>query len=124
MSESPTPRRWFKWSWLTFSLRTMLVVVTVFACWLGWELKFIRERKAWMRDCNVPDAQVHKRDSSKGHIPWWRIAMGDEAIHTFVFFTGVRDEVCDHTSDLFPEARIVIRGWKTSVAYHRLRDAN
>ena len=38
-------RRWFKWSWLTFSLRSLFVVVTVFACWLGWELNWIKSRR-------------------------------------------------------------------------------
>ena len=32
-------RRWFR-----FSLRMMFVVVTVFGCWLGYELNWIRQR--------------------------------------------------------------------------------
>ena len=36
-----TPRR----RWFRFSLRTLFVVVTVFAAWLGWELNWIRERR-------------------------------------------------------------------------------
>ena len=32
-------RRWFQ-----FSLRTLFVVVTVFGCWLGYELNWLRER--------------------------------------------------------------------------------
>ena len=34
------PRRWFR-----FSLRTMLIVVTALACWLGWELHIVHERR-------------------------------------------------------------------------------
>ena len=30
--------------WLRFSLRTLFVVVTVIACWLGWNLHQVRER--------------------------------------------------------------------------------
>ncbi len=40
---SPTRRRWFQ-----FRLRGLLVAVTLFAVfmgWLGWELKFVRERR-------------------------------------------------------------------------------
>ena len=33
-----------KRSWFRFSLRTVFVVVTVFACWLGYELNWLRER--------------------------------------------------------------------------------
>lgn len=34
------PRR----RWFAYSLRTLFVVVTVFGCWLGYELNWIRER--------------------------------------------------------------------------------
>jgi hypothetical protein len=37
------PRRSFR-----FSLRTLFVVVTVFACWLGYQLNWIRERHAYL----------------------------------------------------------------------------
>ncbi|HEY2838671.1 MAG TPA: hypothetical protein VGJ26_05965 [Pirellulales bacterium] len=36
-------RRWFQ-----FGLRTMFVVVMLFAALLGWELKFVRERQTWI----------------------------------------------------------------------------
>jgi hypothetical protein len=34
------PRR----RWFAFSLRALFVVVTVFGCWLGYQLNWIRER--------------------------------------------------------------------------------
>ena len=34
-------RRWFR-----FSLLTMLVVVTIFGCWLGYQVNWIRQRRA------------------------------------------------------------------------------
>ena len=34
-------RRWFR-----FSLRTLFVVVTLLACWLGYEINWIRQRHA------------------------------------------------------------------------------
>ncbi len=43
-------RRWFR-----FSLRTLFVVVTVFGVWLGWEIKYVRDRRRfwieWSRRC-------------------------------------------------------------------------
>jgi hypothetical protein len=36
-------RRWFQ-----FSLRSLLIVVTAIACWLGYELNWIRERRAFL----------------------------------------------------------------------------
>ena len=34
-------RRWFRFA---FSLRTLFVVVTIFACWLGYHMNWIRQR--------------------------------------------------------------------------------
>jgi hypothetical protein len=39
---TPAPKR----RWFSYSLRTLFVVVTVFACWLGYQLNWIRERHA------------------------------------------------------------------------------
>jgi hypothetical protein len=33
-------RRWF-----AYSLRTLFVVVTVFGCWLGWNINIVRQRR-------------------------------------------------------------------------------
>jgi hypothetical protein len=38
------PRKLALRSWTRFSLRTLFVVVTLFACWLGYELNWIRQR--------------------------------------------------------------------------------
>ena len=34
--------------WFRFSLRTLFVVVTIFGVWLGWQLKWIRERREFL----------------------------------------------------------------------------
>jgi len=48
-------RRWFQ-----FGLRTLFVLMTVVALWLAWELSFIRERQAWLREnaALVPDSTL------------------------------------------------------------------
>jgi hypothetical protein len=51
MIASPV-RRWFR-----FSLRTLFVVVTVFACWLGCQLNWIRQRHEHLR--RFPEKQFH-----------------------------------------------------------------
>ena len=47
MNVEPRRRRWFR---LAFSLRTLFVVVTGFAVWLGWNAQIVRERKAVLRE--------------------------------------------------------------------------
>ena len=41
-------RRWFR-----FSIRTMLVVVTVCCCWLAWSLRLVNARKSLLGDDDV-----------------------------------------------------------------------
>jgi hypothetical protein len=43
--EAPTRRRWFQ-----FSLRTMLLLVTVFGVWLGYEMNWIHSRRSFLAD--------------------------------------------------------------------------
>jgi hypothetical protein len=44
-SDGTRRRRWFR-----FSLRTLFVVLTVFGCWLGYQLNWIRQRNAIVAD--------------------------------------------------------------------------
>ena len=41
-----TPAGVAKRRWLRFSIRTLLVAVTIFCVWLGWQVSIVRERKA------------------------------------------------------------------------------
>ena len=71
--------------WLRYSLRTLFVVVTVVAIWLGLELKFIRERRDFLvtRDRNftvdgVTDVFIYEiwTKPKSGTIPFWRRWLG------------------------------------------------
>jgi hypothetical protein len=69
-----------------FSLRAIFVMVTVFALWLGWELKFISERRAihkWVVDSGgVTVLGTDQHEIARGivHIPFWRRWLGDYAV--------------------------------------------
>jgi hypothetical protein len=76
-------RRWFRFA---FSLRTLFVVVTVLACWLGWERQIVRNRAATKRraekeafgfDTEWP-ATAKPKPTHIGAIPWHRRLLGDE----------------------------------------------
>ena len=57
---TPAPkRRWFR-----YSLRTLFVVVTLFGCWLGYELNWLRQRRSFIAD------EVSVRERHPTHDTW------------------------------------------------------
>jgi hypothetical protein len=114
MSLTPPRRRWFQ-----FGLRTMFVAVTLFSLWLGWELKFIRDRRAFlaaMDDLRITEPQnstsafglgfTWTDQSSGASIPFWRRWLGDEP-QTVLALPSTSTEADRETAvKLFPEAKV------------------
>jgi len=107
MNNASHRRRWFQ-----FGLRTLFVSVTIFAVWLGWELKFIRERAAFLNDWNaiyyggLMTGKPHLTNPN-GPISFWRRMLGDKAL---IWITLHRDNVdgIARAKKLFPEAEVNI----------------
>jgi hypothetical protein len=54
---TPAPkRRWFRWS-----LRRMFALVTIFACWLGWNANWIQQRRLLAAKHRVLAAEMKER---------------------------------------------------------------
>ena len=99
-----------------FSLRTLLVVVTVVCVWLGLEFRFVREREAWIRvnKALVRPAEPTPVGSTVGefiysrptnsHFPFWRRWFGDSPVPSIVFPMGRTDY--ETAKRLFPEATL------------------
>ena len=111
LDKQPSRRRF------RFSLRTMFVLLTVCAVWLGWELKFVRERQAWVQanSALIRPAEPVAVGSAMGmfaysiatkhYFPFWRRWLGDAPVPSIVFPAGdgagtSREDV----KRLFPEA--------------------
>jgi hypothetical protein len=62
MSISPNKS---KRHWLRFSLRTLFVLVTVIACWLGWQVHVVQHRHAVLRQIEADGGLVFI-----GHVDW------------------------------------------------------
>jgi hypothetical protein len=91
-----TPRRWFR-----FGLKTMLVVVTAFACWLGCSLHWMRERekgRQWLRafgtDCG---------DTGTVTAPGLLWLLGEKGQNWFFVHSGAPKSEVDRLKTLFPE---------------------
>jgi hypothetical protein len=102
-------RRWFR-----FSLRTLFVVVTVLACWLGWQVNVVAQRRTAIRaaqpdaalfvfdDSSLPSATVAYFGNRPG-IPLVRRWMGDSRV---VFVAAYREQDVPEFERLFPEAEV------------------
>ncbi|MBI2826476.1 MAG: hypothetical protein HYX69_17510 [Planctomycetia bacterium] len=79
---APKPRR----RRFQFSLGTLLLVMTLFAVWLAWELRFIRERQAFMAwvektlATEVNHAWLFDPLAKPAQIPTWRRWLGDKPV--------------------------------------------
>lgn len=106
MSETPTPprRRWFR-----FSLRTMFVLVTVFAVFVGWlarEWRIVREREEWIR-YNYDGDHPHwlaQGDDLGVSLPIWRTWLGDHPVRSIYPYDAWTAEERSKAERLFPEA--------------------
>ena len=110
LSKADTPKR--KRRWFQFRLRTLMIVVTVFAMPLGyveWEAKIVRERKSELakRDGQFGVWTVPAlADNHEKTIPMLRRWMGDRAIFWIIYKRGTTDDEIRRLRELFPEALV------------------
>ena len=116
-AEPPTrKRRWFQ-----FSLRSLMIVVTLLAVplgYVGWHVKTVRTRKAFQERLELQGGWVYVASDSRRfawhpapigslELPWIRQHLGDEA--AIVVYVPTGDEYNEdyaEASRLFPEASI------------------
>ncbi|MFN0021221.1 MAG: Hint domain-containing protein [Pirellulaceae bacterium] len=118
-SPSPHRRRWG-----SFSLRTMFVLMTVFCCWLGWEMSVVRTRQAVLRelkqsgmyqvtlasDWQKSSPAAGKRGQSAATIPTVRVWLGDQAVQTIWYpshFMNESQPEVRRLARVFPEATLI-----------------
>src|SRR5690349_19120525 len=102
---------------IRFSLRTMLVAVTVagiLAGWTAWQYRIVNARRTfWPRfnDHNFSVRTIGMPGSPRPHIPWLRQLLGDFAESNLVYNPrqDPHGEQLRQVRELFPEAKIW--GW-------------
>jgi hypothetical protein len=101
----------------------MFVAVTLFALWLGWELKFIRDRRSFLksmdelREAELAQAATGLTVAFGGlgwtfqgapavavRIPFWRRWLGDEPQIELILPQSSTDADMENAKRLFPEA--------------------
>ncbi len=101
-----TPRRWFR-----FSLRTMLVVVTLVGCWLGYQLNWIRERQRLIAGASsgtgVEIMRFHAFSRGFTGLSAWRRWLGDQPQAQVVTAFPPSDPRWARLRTLFPESALM-----------------
>jgi len=102
--------------WLRFSLRTVFVLVTVVALWLGWELSIVRARRIALLELRsdpaidvYTDAQIELPVESPQDavtISTLRILLGDEPVQIIRHPAGHPESEIARLKALFPEASL------------------
>ena len=89
-----------------FSLRTLLVVVTVLCCWLGWNIRVVHERRAVRAAFVSEDWEVGFGDS-EASVSWIRRLLGDEPVGSIYRLHGLPPtNDLFHARACFPEATL------------------
>ncbi len=106
---APKPKR----RWYQFSLRTLLVVVTLICVVVGgyvhWQAEIVRERKQ-MRSRIVELGGSIATDSDReplSRVPWLRRVLGDEPVAEINMEFGTPDSELLKIREAFPEAEVV-----------------
>lgn len=95
-------RRYFQ-----FGLRSLFLVITLFAVWLGWELKFIRDRDDAKARADADGGWIEPAAAIGGmspDIPLWRRYLGDEAIYLIEMPPDAMESEWSRVRRLFPES--------------------
>ena len=107
MGQSPTRHRW-----LRFSLRGLLIGVTLVAIWLGWNVHVVRQRKAALAELKEfrPVVKNTSREDlyfiNEKKLFFVRKLMGDAHVDLFMFGSVISESEKERLKALFPEAEI------------------
>jgi hypothetical protein len=123
--------------WLRFSLRSFLLVVTLLGAWLGYQVNWVRARRAFIaEECAIRDAQkgakrgwwstIDNPGQTPPRAPWGLWVFGEQGYTSIAFISQSNTPVSQRAltdrdrerletaKRLFPEANInVIAVWET-----------
>jgi hypothetical protein len=96
MDETPKHRSF------RFSLRTLFVLITLIAIWVGWSFNWIRQRGEFVRPGNELGAVVSTGNVRAPALLW---VFGEQGAQVVLLFTDNESDF-DRARQLFPEAHV------------------
>ena len=109
--------------WLRFSVRTLLIAVTIFCVWLGWQVHIVRERSNLRQRfadrvifLGTGSGRVWGSTGVTPSLSLVREAMGDRAVETIQLprldfaLRGLEPSDVDSLRRAFPEAAVITGG--------------
>jgi hypothetical protein len=105
--------------WRRFSVRTLLVAVTILSVWLGSQVRTVHNRRAVLRDVvaaggrhgalesSAPDRYAVGKDYDRFRVSAIRRLFGDETYFEIVFDTEPSDELRARVEKTFPESYVL-----------------
>jgi hypothetical protein len=107
------PKR--KRRWLQFSLRTLLIGVTLLAvpcAYVGWQAKIVRDRRALLDSIKAAgggdETAMFYNSASPPPPPWLRRILGDETVELLLVPPATNEETMARIHRLFPDTRILV----------------
>ena len=108
MTKTKPKRRWFR-----FGLPTLFVAVTVIACFLGWQVNIVRQRRVILDTIGRANEGVKYnlrgglfRRFDEPSVPFWREWLGDKPVLNIVLweYEPFTPSEIETIKQLFPEA--------------------
>jgi hypothetical protein len=100
--------------WLAYSTRTLLVAVTIFCVWLGWQVSIVRER-SYLRSRFEPSVSFNEKfgtdfldaffdlPAQPRRVSWIREVMGDKWVGS-IWYSELDPNDLERIKGAFPEA--------------------
>src|SRR5262245_45135019 len=101
--------------WLRFSLRTLLVLVTLFCVWLAREVRLVQKRKAVLAEIQATNGLFSEAaDYGKSaSLPFWRHWMGDQHMAELClpekYVLEIGQARVEAVKERFPEASMLVQ---------------
>jgi hypothetical protein len=93
--------------WLTYSIYALLIGITLFCLWLGWQARIVSERTDVKTMVKSYGGDWKEDRSGAMRVSWARDMLGDKPIAKFVDLNKLPEQEYARAREAFPESTFV-----------------